>query len=388
MENLKKKMLFYNGSLRMGGIERVLVEVLQNLDRDKYDIDLIIEDGIRSLNVFEKDIPSYINLYYLKSEDLIKGTDWYRQRRKNPIYRVIYQIMMVYEGCIKRKRLKEITKEKKYDVVIDFDMGLSKFIDIITTGRKIAWVHSNIESWYKKKSRIERLGKRLNKYDKVITICDAMKNSTIKLYPFLKEKITRIYNPFNFERIRILAEEKVDKEIEKYFINKYFVSVMRLTVDSKDFNTLIKGFKLAKEKGMKGKLYILGDGPDKEQIKELIKGEGMEKEIFLLGNIKNPYPWIKNSEALVHSSKYEGLPTVLIEALILNKLVISSDCPTGPREILMNGELGYLYDIGDYKELGRLLIERKEKNINGEEIKKYSISEVIKEYKKIIEYVF
>lgn len=385
MENLKKKILFYNGSLRMGGIERVLVEVLQNLDKDKYEIDLVIEDGIRSLNVFEKDIPKYINLHYLKSEELIQKTDWYRQRRKNLLYRIVYQMMMGYEGYIKRKNLKELGKKKKYDVVIDFDMGLSKFIDLIVTDKKIAWVHSNIESWYKKKSRIERLGKRLNKYDKIITICDAMKDSTIKLYPFLKKKITRIYNPFNFERIRTLAEEKVDRELEHYFNEKYFISVMRLTVDSKDFNTLIKGFKLAKEKGIKEKLYILGDGPDKEKIRELIKNEKLEKEIFLLGNIKNPYPWIKSSEALVHSSKYEGLPTVLIEALILNKLVISSDCPTGPREILENGGLGELYGVGDYKELGRLLIERKEKNISTEEIKKYSISEVIKEYEKIID---
>ena len=385
MENLKKKILFYNGSLRMGGIERVLVEVLQNLDKDKYEIDLVIEDGIRSLNVFEKDIPKYINLHYLKSEELIQKTDWYRQRRKNILYRIVYQIMMGYEGYIKRKNLKELGKKKKYDVVIDFDMGLSKFIDLIVTDKKIAWVHANIESWYKKKDRIERLGKRLSKYDKIVTICDAMKESTIKLYPFLKEKIIRIYNPFNFERIRTLAEEKVDRELEYYFSEKYFISVMRLTLAQKDFETLIKGFKLAKEKGIKKKLYILGDGPDKEKIRELIKKEKMEKEIFLLGNIKNPYPWIKNSEALVHSSKYEGLPTVLIEALILNKLVISSDCPTGPREILEEGKLGELYGVGDYKELGRLLIERKEKNTITEEIKKYSISEVIKEYEKMIE---
>lgn len=392
MENLKKKILFYNGSLRMGGIERVLVEVLQNLDKDKYEIDLVIEDGIRSLNIFEKDIPKYINIHYLKSEELIQKTDWYRQRRKNLLYRIVYQIMMGYEGYIKRKKLKELGKKKKYDVVIDFDMGLSKFIDLIVSDKKIAWVHANIESWYKKKSRIERLGKRLKKYDRVVTICDAMRENTIKLYPFLKDKVMRIYNPFNFERIRILSEEKVDRELEYYLNEKYFVSVMRLTLAQKDFETLIKGFKIAKEKEMKEKLYILGDGPDKEKIRELIKKEKMEKEIFLLGNIKNPYPWIKNSEALVHSSKYEGLPTVLIEALILEKNVVSSDCPTGPREILDNENCGRLYEVGDFKKLSELLI----KYLNEEERKKYLLnierrkfdfekSVIIKEYEKLID---
>ena len=63
---MKKKVLFYNGSLRMGGIERVLVEVLQNIDKNQMDIDLVIEDGTKTLNVFEKDIPKEIEIFYLK----------------------------------------------------------------------------------------------------------------------------------------------------------------------------------------------------------------------------------------------------------------------------------------------------------------------------------
>ena len=63
---MKKKVLFYNGSLRMGGIERVLVEVLQNIDKTKIDIDLVIEDGTKTLNIFEKDKPKEIEIFYLK----------------------------------------------------------------------------------------------------------------------------------------------------------------------------------------------------------------------------------------------------------------------------------------------------------------------------------
>ncbi|MBM6823121.1 glycosyltransferase, partial [Fusobacterium mortiferum] len=125
MTNLrKKKILFYNGSLRMGGIERVLIEVLQNLDLNKYEIDLVIEDGIRSLNVFEKDIPESIKLYYLKSENTIQKTIYFREKRKkNLLYRLIYQLMMVYEKYIKKKNLKKIVENKRYDTVVDFDMG-------------------------------------------------------------------------------------------------------------------------------------------------------------------------------------------------------------------------------------------------------------------------
>lgn len=386
---MKKKVLFYNGSLRMGGIERVLVEVLQNLDRSKLDIDLVIEDGIRSLNVFEKDISKDIKLYYLKPEEVIKKTDFYRQNRKNIFYKIMYNLMMAYEGYIKKQNLKKIVKDKHYDVVIDFDMGLSKQIDLVDAKKKIAWVHSSIEKWYVKENRIKRLGERLKKYDKIVTICNAMKESTEKLYPFLKEKIIRIYNPFNFERIIENSKEKVDENLKEYYEKDFIVSVMRLTENSKDFDTLISGFKLAKEKGVKEKLYILGEGSDREKIEEKIKKEGMENEIILLGNVKNPYPWIKKAKILVHSSRFEGLPTVLLEGLILDKIVISSDCPTGPKEILENGEIGYLYNIGDYKKLSELIVENLENsNIDlvliRERILKYSKDIVIKEYEKIL----
>ena len=383
----KTKVLFYNGSLRMGGIERVLTEILRNIDRKKIDIDLIIEDGIRSLNIFEKDIPQDIKIYYLKSEEIIKRTDYYRQKRKNIFFKIIYNLMMNYEGYLKKKNLKKIVKSNKYDVVIDFDMGLSKYIDLIESNKKIAWVHSSIENWYQKKSRINRLGKRLEKYDKIVTICDEMKKNTIKLYPFLEKKILRIYNPFNFERILKNAEEYyLDKETVK---ENFAVSVMRLTENSKDFDTLIKAWEILKEKNISLKLYILGEGIDKKNIENKIKLANQEDNIILLGNIKNPYPWIKSSKMLIHSSKFEGLPTVLIEALILNKIVISSNCISGPKEILENGEIGYLYEVGDYKKLANLVINNlKNPQLNiellNEKIKKYKKENIIKEYEKLI----
>ena len=385
--NKKTKVLFYNGSLRMGGIERVLVEVLQNINRKKIDIDLVIEDGIRSLNVFEKDIPKDIKIYYLKTEKVIKKTDFYRQRRKNIFYKIIYNLMMNYESYLKKKNLKRIVKNKKYDVVIDFDMGLSKYIALIESNKKIAWIHASIKNWYEKENRIKRLGHRLKKYNNIVAICDEMKEETLKLYPFLKEKILRIYNPFNFERVLSLSEEEVENEL---FKKRFIIAISRLTLHQKDFITLIKGFKEAKKiKNFEEKLYILGDGPDKKKIEKLILEEKMEKEIKLLGNIKNPYPWLKKSTFFVHSSKYEGLPTVLIEALILNKIVISSNCVSGPKEILENGQIGYLYKVGDYNKLAELIIKNLENSeidikLLNQKIKKYKKENIIKEYEKLI----
>ena len=385
--NNKAKVLFYNGSLRMGGIERILTEVLQNIDREKIEIDLVIEDGIKSLNVFEKDIPKDVKIYYLKPEEIIKKTDFYRQKRKNIFYKVIYNLMMNYESYLKKKKLKKIVKDNKYNVVVDFDMGLSKYIDLIKADKKIAWVHSSIENWYQKKSRIKRLGERLKKYNNIVTICDEMKKNTIELYPFLEEKIVRIYNPFNFERILKNSEREIqNKNILK---EPFAVSVMRLTENSKDFDTLIKAWQMLEQQNINLKLYILGDGSDKKNIESKIKNAGQEDSVILLGNVTNPYPWIKKSKMLIHSSKFEGLPTVLIEALILNKVVISSNCVSGPKEILENGEIGYLYEVGDYKKLADLIINNLENphlnlELLNEKIQKYKKENVIKEYERLI----
>ena len=384
---MKKKVLFYNGSLRMGGIERVLVEVLQNIDKNQMDIDLVIEDGTETLNVFEKDIPKEIEIFYLKSEKLIKITDFFRRKKKNIFYKIAYNLLMNYESYIKKSNLKKLVKNKKYDVVIDFDMGLSKYVKMIDVNKKIAWIHASIKNWYEKKSRIARLGRRLQQYNNIVTICDEMKEETANLFPFLKDKLLRIYNPFNFNRILTLSEENVENI---YYKENFIIAIARLTTHQKDFSTLIKAFKRAKELGrISEKLLILGDGPDREKIEKMIRDENMEKNIILLGSIKNPYPWLKKAKLFVHSSKYEGLPTVLIEALILNKKVISSACPTGPKEILENGKIGDLYEIGDYEKFAYYIIEDlKNNNLDKElikkEIQKFSKEEVIKEYERLI----
>ena len=384
---MKKKVLFYNGSLRMGGIERVLVEVLQNIDKNQMDIDLVIEDGTETLNVFEKDIPKEIEIFYLKSEKLIKITDFFRRKKKNIFYKIAYNLLMNYESYIKKSNLKKLVKNKKYDVVIDFDMGLSKYVKMIDVNKKIAWIHASIKNWYEKESRIARLGRRLQQYNNIVTICDEMKEETANLFPFLKDKLLRIYNPFNFNRILTLSEENVENI---YYKENFIIAIARLTTHQKDFSTLIKAFKRAKELGrIFEKLLILGDGPDREKIEKMIRDENMEKDIILLGSIKNPYPWLKKAKIFVHSSKYEGLPTVLIEALILNKKVISSACPTGPREILENGKIGDLYEIGDYEKLAYYIVEALkngslDKKLIEKEIQKFSKEVVIKDYEKLI----
>jgi len=388
---MKKKIIFHNGSLRMGGIERVLVEVLQNIDLKKFEIELLIEDEFKEENIFEKDIPKEIKVTYLRPEWLLQKTKWLRERKKNIFYNIFYNLFIELERQVRNNNLNKFLKTTQAETLVDFDMGLNKVAHKINM-KKIAWIHASINKWYEEKNKIERLGKRLRNYDKIVTICDEMKKETIELYPFLEDKIVRIYNPFNFDRVYKLAEntEEITFEQQKLYSCDYFISVMRLTTKQKDFSTLLKAYKKLVELGRKEKLLIFGDGPDKNQIEKMIKELNLEEKAILMGSVKNPYPWIKNAKLFVHSSKYEGFGLVLVEAMINDVCVVSADCPVGPKEVLDYGKSGILVKAGDVDSLVDGMLEglkNKEKYIEHSKlrVKEFDIKEVMKEYEKIIE---
>ena len=393
---MKKNVIIRSGSLRMGGLERVLIEVLQNIDKKKYNLTLVVDDDCGEDNIFEKDIPKEISYYFLKSQKLIEKTNYYKSRRKNILYKLMYNIYMNIETYIKSKNLKNLIKKLgKIDVFIDYDAGATKYIENIEADKKVVWIHNSIPNLKKSESKIKRFGKRLEKYDRIVAICDEMKEELKDIYPNLKDKIIRIYNPFNFDRIKLLENNKEDlSDTEKKLLkDKYVVAIARLDNVQKDFSTLIKAFKVLKEKGKKEKLYIVGDGTSKYNIEQEIKENNLEDNILLIGNKKNPYVWLKNSILFVHSSKYEGLPTVLIEALICEKMIISSDCPTGPKEILAEESCGKLFKVGDFKELATFLeiyLNSKEKRIEFidnilKRREEFNKEIVIKEYEKLID---
>lgn len=245
-----------SGSLRMGGIERVLIEVLQNLDREKYNISLFIEDDSGKENVFLKDVPQDIDLYFLKPENLIRQTESYRNKKKNFFYKIMYEIYMRKERKITLENtLKNLEKVKeKYgeiDVFLDYDWGARRYINKIKAKKKIIWIHSSIKNLLKKKSKIERFGKNIKNYDKIVTICDEMKKEAEELYPFLSNKLEKCYNPFNFERIIKLSDDysELNEEQKKLIKDNYMVAVSRLDLVSKDYLTLIQGYKLYFENG-------------------------------------------------------------------------------------------------------------------------------------------
>lgn len=158
-----------------------------------------------------------------------------------------------------------------------------------------------------------------------------------------------IYNPLN--KNEILRKSK--QRARKIFITKKLkiLNIGRFT-DQKDQMTFLKSLNLLKNK-IDFEACIIGRGVLKNRLQNYIESQNLQRHVKLQNFVENPYPLINQSNLFILTSKFEGLPNVLLESLTLKKFIISSDCHTGPKEILLNGKGGLLFKVGDYKELAK-----------------------------------
>ena len=161
-----------------------------------------------------------------------------------------------------------------------------------------------------------------------------------------------IFNPLDKDEIIRKSKIKSNIRFDKKKIN--LINVGRL-VDQKNQITILKAINLIKEK-VSVRLLIVGKGENKKNLLEYINKNNLSNQVQLVGYKKNPYNLIKSSDIFLLTSTYEGLPNVLLETQVLKTYIISTNCPTGPREILLNGKAGTLIKIDDYHSLARILI--------------------------------
>ena len=161
-----------------------------------------------------------------------------------------------------------------------------------------------------------------------------------------------IYNPLDISDIKKKSKIKIH---DKFFKDELrIINVGRLT-DQKDQLTLLKAVNRIKDK-IKFNLLIVGKGIERKKLLKYIAENNLSKQVQLINFQSNPFNLIKSSDIFILSSLYEGLPNVLLESQVLKKFIISSNCPTGPREILLNGKAGFLFNVGDYKKLSNLIL--------------------------------
>lgn len=333
---LKKKILIRIGSLRHGGAEKVLVTFLKNLPKDKYEIDLLL--NLHS-GKYLKEVPSWVNILYLNKGEMI--TTNRIQDLPVKAFRVLYQkILKLFPQIL----YQFILKGKKYDIEFAAIHGMRDEIlnSPLKFSKKLIWIHNDL----KKTEFHNYTEKELRKFfgfDKILVISEKIKQDFERVATTKEEKnkIVRIYNPLDTEEI--LSKSKL--ELKNYNFDKRaktFVSVGTV-FPQKGFDRLLKAHKRLLYEGLNHKILILGDGYDFENLKNLKKELGVAGTVTLLGFTDNPYPYFKKADFYILSSRYEGFPTVLFEAITLKKKIIATDV-SGVREMLEEGKLGLIVD--------------------------------------------
>ena len=354
------KILVLHGHLSMGGEERVLLNVLRNLVELNYDVDLLITWNHKENNLFENEIPKKVNYEF--------SFDSYN--RKNKLIKEIYRIKAKTTYL---KKIEKKIKNEKYDIVIDYSSNLLKYDNFDIKIPVFAWIHFSLTFGEKLTlEKIKKYKKQYKKYSKIFAITRVMKEEFINKVGIEKKKVELVYNPIDLKLIEKKAEN-VEEKYENYLKQDYFLQVSRLTQQKQPEHLVDIYYKL-KQAGIKEKLYFIGDGEKKEIIKQKIKEYNLENDIILLGQIENPYPFFKNAKLFVHTAKYEGLPTVLLESLALGTPVVSYDCPTGPRDILgKNNEYGELISLNDKDMFVEKVLELMNSKEKYEKYKKLSL---------------
>ena len=185
--------------------------------------------------------------------------------------------------------------------------------------------------------------------DCVVAVSDGVAEDLAQVARLPRQRIRTIYNPIITPQLRYMAQEPLDYPWFAPGAPPVVMAVGRLTLQ-KDFATLLHAFARVRQ-SRPARLLILGEGEERPKLEALATQLNLQQDVGLPGFVANPYPYMTRSAAFVLSSRWEGLPGVLIEALYCGAPLVSTDCPSGPREILAGGRYGRLAPVGDAAQL-------------------------------------
>ncbi len=344
----KIKLLFHVQNLLSGGIEKVLLELLQALPPERYEIGLLITHHLGEKEVLRSQVPAHVTVHHLLEA---RWLNWAKKKKMTanitPVEKLLAEMILPpFQRRVIARRLATLTEGA--GVFVDFDMTLGAYHHVIRAARKVAYCHFSLAHyWGGRRRKLDVLASRLQQNDRVIMLCDEMKEDAALMYPALAPKLARLYNALDMERVRRMALEPLTG-FERFESEPFLLSVGRLQESQKDFTTLIRAYaQCVRTQGLKEPLVIVGKGGYQEALQSLARELGMADRIVFAGFQSNPYKWMARAKLFLFSSKYEGLPTVLIEALSLGCSIVATECPTGVREILMEGRAGMLVPVGD-----------------------------------------
>lgn len=370
-----KKIIFGITGLTLGGAERVLVDLSNELSR-KYDVTIFTLYGNGELEGQLYTNVKHISLYKEKYNDLSNF------KKKIIPLKILFMKKFIYRKYIK----------KDYDVEVAFLEGpITRLFSVKNKKiKKIAWVHNDISlvfgNGFKAKIKKKTDRKTYSKYDEIIFVSRDNLKKFRKQYPDLRNKDLQpvkkdvIYNYLNKDLVIQKSNEVLDIQFDSENLN--FVTVARL-VPQKAIDRLIDVHTKLIKNGFIHNFYVVGEGPEQRKLEEKIIKNGVQNTFHLLGKKENPYPYMKAADYFCLLSQFEGYGMVLEEAKILGKEILITD--TAAREAVENYKQAYIvpnnFD-GIYETLKNVISKGKNKS-NENVLNEYDNSKIIEKVEEL-----
>ncbi|MBN9647090.1 glycosyltransferase [Terrisporobacter glycolicus] len=363
---MKKNIIFVMSNLECGGAEKALISMLEVFDYSKYNVDLLL---FNQKGIFLNKVPKQVNIleepfgykYYDMSvkkaitELLSKGKIKYAFGRLVSMF--IYKIEKDSSRCNQRvwKYISNMfgKLDKEYDAAIGYLEGHPIYycVDNVKAKKKIGFIHNDYD-----KLGLNSIGDReYFKYlDKLITVSPECVEVLKNRFPEYSYKVDNMYNIVSSEVINKMAAENID--IEKN--STKIVTVGRLN-KQKGYDLAIEACKLLVDKGYDLKWYVIGEGNERNKLEELIRIYNLKDRVILLGLKENPYPYIKQADIYVQTSRFEGKSIAIDEAKILHKPIVVTNFTT-VRDQISDGINGLIVEMNSdciCKGIEKLLVD-------------------------------
>ncbi|HRP90890.1 MAG TPA: glycosyltransferase [Edaphocola sp.] len=399
---MKKKIIIVSHNLRIGGVERSLLGLLNSFDYDRYEVDLFlfIHDG-----ALLPLLPKQVNLLpenkkykgmLLGVIDNLKLGNWDLLLQKQKAKKAAIQYIasnnlkennLVYLNYLQKYALKVLPQinNTQYDLAISFLTPHYIASEKVYSKKKIAWIHTDYSFFeFDKKNEIEMW----SAYDYIASISEDCTKGFLNQFPELNKRMVLIENIVHPEFIKdqsILYS--VEKEMPKTKDEMIFCSVGRFT-HAKNFDQIPYIAQRIKKAGVQFKWYLVGFGGDEQLIRNNISDAKMEEQVIILGAKENPYPYISACDIYIQPSRYEGKAVTVREAQILAKLVVITKYATSSSQ-LVNGFDGIIVPMDNEgcaqgiiniitnPSLQKMLIENCEKNSYGNKTEINKIESII-----------
>lgn len=352
-----RNVLIASYDMEVGGVERSLAGMLDEFDYSLYDIDLMLyrhKGDFMSLlsdkpNLL-REIPQYatfrksINETIKEKQLRISASRLLAKVHSAVVSKVkgipemgYFQMQLMWKYAL--PFLPECNKQ--YDVAISYLWPHYYVADKVRAEKKVAWIHTDYSTVVTNRQQDLKMW---DKFDYIIAVSDACRDSFLESYKSLKNKVKVIENMISPDFVRALAKEEVLGNPMDNDLRFKLLSVGRLC-HPKGFDQAIMAFKQLVDRGYNNLVwYVIGYGDDEAMLRALIAENKLEDQFVLLGKQTNPYPYMNKCDLYIQPSRYEGKAVTVTEAKILGKPIVITNYPTAPSQVQHEVD-GYITDL-------------------------------------------